>query len=352
MRSRHALAICVVALLALPVAAGAGTQSVATHGDHVSVDAQATSDGTVVVETVSAIGPSFVVLATDDGGRPGDPVGNATVPAASFRRNVAVTLDDGAWDGWSDNRTFWAVLYRDDGDGRFDPASDVSIATRNPAAEAEFALGRVERGSDRVLARVFNSQRLHEGQLTARRVDLSQPGYLVATSIDGDRVLGTRALDAGTHENVTVALNDSFVAEQRREFRVRLVAYRDDGDGRFGESDRPVTVGGERVATSMVVQKVGTNADGTVTTTRPLVVTPTPGAETETATDTDSPTAVPTVNPTTDRTDTESTAETTSADETSASGPGFGVVGAVFGVAGTVLAVLVVVTVLGRKNGT
>jgi len=371
MRSRHALAVCVVALLALPVAAGAGTQSVAppgsgsgsgsvsgsgfgiaasaaTHGDHVSVDAQTTSDGTVVVETVSAIGPSFVVLAPDDGGRPGDPVGNATVPAASFRRNVAVALDDGAWDGWTGNRTFWAVLYRDDGDGRFDPESDASIATRNPAAEAEFALGRVERGSDRVLARVFTSQRLREGRLTARRVDLSQPGYLVATSIDGDRVVGTRALDAGVHRNVTVALNESFVAQQRREFRVRLLAYRDDGDGRFGESDRPVTVGGEHVATSMIVQNVGTNADGTVTTTRPLVVTPTPGSGT--ATVTDSPTAVPTVTPTTERTDTRSPAETTTADETSASGPGFGVVGAVFALAGTVLAVLVVVAVLGRKD--
>jgi PGF-CTERM protein len=359
MRSHHALAVCLVALLALPVAAGAVPQSVApagsepgivagasasaaTHGDHVSVDAQASSDGTVVVETVSALGPSFVVLTTDDDGRPGEPVGNATVSAASFRRNVAVTLDDDAWGDWSGNRTFWAVLYRDDGDGRFDPESDVSVATRNPAAETEFTLGRTDGGADRVLARVFNSQRLREGRLTVRRVDLSRPGYLVATSVEGDRVLGTRALDAGTHENVTVALNESFVAEQRREFRVRLLAYRDDGDGRFDAGDRPVTVGGERVATSMVVQRVGTGADGTVTTTRPLVVTPTPGSGT--ATVTESPTAVPTANPTSERTDDGATVEPTSADETSASGPGFEVAGALF-------AALVVVAVLGRKNG-
>jgi len=343
MRSRHALAVCVVALLALPVAAGAGSGSVApvgngsevaasasaaTHGDHVSVDAQAVSDGTVVVETVSAIGPSFVVLRTDDGGRPGQPVGNATVPAASFRTNVAVTLDDGVWTGWSGNRTFWATLYRDDGDGRFDPESDLSMASRNPAAEAEFELGRVESGADRVLARVFGSQRLREGRLTARQVDLSQPGYLVATSIDGGRVVGTRALDAGSHENVTLALNESFVAEQRREFRVRLVAYRDDGDGGFGAGDCPVTVGGEPVATSMVVEKPGTNADGTVTTTRPLVITPTPGSVTGTPTATDPPTdrsateQLPTRTPTAPPTRTTGT--------TSTNGPGFGVVAPLF----------------------
>ena len=338
MRSRLALALCIAVLLAIPVAAGAGPQrvvgadtdvvaSAATHGDHVSVDAQATSDGTVVVETVSAVGPSFVVLTTADADEAGEPVGNATVPAASFRRNVAVTLTDDAWAGWTGNRTFRAVLYRDDGDGRFAPDSDVSIATRNPAAEAEFALGRTDSGADRVLARVFNSQRLREGRLTARRVDLSQSGYLVATSLDGDRVLGTRALDAGTHENVTVALNESFVAEQRREFRVRLLAYHDDGDGRFGAGDRPVTVGGERVATSMVVQRPETGADGTVTTTRPLVITPTPGAGTRTATG--PPTAVPTATPTPSGTDVQSPTATTTT-ETSASGPGFGVTGALF----------------------
>jgi len=351
MRSRFALTLCIAVLLAIPVAAGAGPQrvvagdsgvvaSAGTHGDHVSVDAQATSDGTVVVETVSAVGPSFVVITTVDAGEAGEPVGNATVPAASFRRNVAVRIDDDAWAGWTGNRTFRAVLYRDDGDGRFDPASDVSLATRNPAAETEFALGRTDSGADRVLARVFNSQRLREGRLTARRVDLSRSGYLVATSIDGDRVIGTRALDAGTHENVTVALNESFVAEQRREFRVRLLAYRDDGDGRFGAGDRPVTVGGERVATSMVVQRPETGADGTVTTTRPLVITPTPGATTGTAPD--PPTAVPTASPTPSGTDVQSPTGTTTT-ATSASGAGFGVAGSLF-------ALLVVLVVLARNR--
>jgi len=361
MRSRHALAVCVLALLALPVAAGAGPQSdvsadsgitasAATHGDHVSVDAQATSDGTVVVETVSAIGPSFVTLWTDDGGRPGEPVGNATVPAASFRTNVAVALDEGAWTDWSGNRTFWAVLYRDDGDGRFDPASDISMGRRNPAAEAEFELGRVESGADRVLARVFGSQRLREGRLTARQVDLARPGYLVATSVDGGRVVGTRALDAGSHENVTVALNESFVADQRREFRVRLLAYRDDGDGRFGDGDRPVTVGGETVATSMVVAKPGVNADGTVTTTRPLVITPTPGSVTGTAPVTDSPTAGPAAEPAPTRTPTTPPTGTTTADETSATGPGFGVAAAVVAVLAVVATLAVRVTGTRRRR--
>jgi len=328
MRSRHLLAFGVVALLALPVAAGtvpgsdgsveAPALGGATHGDHVSVDAQAVSDGTVVVETVSAVGPSFVVLWTETDGTRGEPVGHASVPAASFRTSVAVDVADEHWSGWAGNRTLRVVLHRDDGDGSFDPADDPSMASRNPAAEASVTLGRTDEGSDRVLARVFGAQRLRDGALTVRRVDLSRSGYVVATSIEGDRVVGTRALDAGTHRNVTVALNDSFLADQRRDFRVRLVAYRDDGDGSFDAGDRPVTVGGDRVATSLVVRRSVTTGTGTPTTTRPLVITPTPGGSTATA---DPPAASPTVPTDVART---TAVPGSSASPTTANGPGFG----------------------------
>ena len=355
MGSRHVLALGVVALLALPVTAGAVTASGGvveapalggeTHGDHVSIDAQAVSDGTVLVETVSAAGPSFVVLWTDDGGSRGVPVGHASVPAASFRTNVAVRLADETWSEWSGNRTLRVVLHRDDGDGSFDPDDDPSMASRNPAAESSVTLGRTDGDADRVLARVFGAQRLRDGSLTVRRVDLSRPGYVVATSVDGDRVVGTRALDAGTHRNVTLTLNDSFLADQRRDFRVRLVAYHDDGDGSFDADDRPVTVGDDRVATSLVVRQSLTTGTGPPTTTRPLVITPTPGEGTAT-----SPTTAPTPTPTSVPGENSSPTATPgpSPSPTSASGPGFGVLAVLLATA-LAVAALVVGRRLGRE---
>jgi hypothetical protein len=329
MRPQHAFILCVAMLLAVPVVGGApgpgsavsGQAAVgATHGDHVSVDAQATSDGRVVVETVSAVGPSFVVLRRDDGGRPGDPVGHTSVPAASFRTDVAVGIGERTWTNWSGTRRLWAVLHRDDGDGTFDPESDPSMAGRNPAAEASFTLRQSDGGADRVLARVFGSQRLRDGRLTVRRVDLSRPGFVVATSIENERVVGTRALEAGTHRNVTVALNETFLADQRRDFRVRLVAYHDDGDGRFGTGDRPVTTGAGPVATTLVAERPATGDTGTVTTTQPPVVTPSPGT---TGTDPSTATPAPAPDSTPTRATTTSLARAT--DSTSANGPGFGV---------------------------
>ena len=307
MPSRVALALCALALLAAPVAAGtvaSGSSAVpevgaaGTHGAHVTVGNQAVSDGTVVVETLSTAAPGFVVLRADDDGDPGDPVGHSAVPAGQFQTDVPVRVDADVWEGWTGNRTLRAMVHHDDGDGTFDPDEDRSMADREPAAETAFELGRTDGRADRVLARVSGSHQLRDGRLTVRRVDLSAVGYVVATSVDGDRVVGSRALAAGTHENVTVALNESFLADRRQRFRVRLVAYRDDGDGTFGAGDRPVTVGGAPVASSLVVEKPESGGNGTATTTRPLV-TPTP----RTATASPAPSPSP----------------------TSASGPGFGV---------------------------
>jgi hypothetical protein len=274
MPSRVALALCVLALLAAPVAAGtvaSGSSAVpevgaaGTHGAHVMVGNQAVSDGTVVVETLSTAAPGFVVLRADDDGDPGDPVGHSAVPAGQFQTDVPVRVDADVWEGWTGNRTLRAMVHHDDGDGTFDPDEDRSMADRESAAETAFELGRTDGRADRVLARVSGSHQLRDGRLTVRRVDLSAAGYVVATSVDGDRVVGSRALAADTHENVTVALNESFLADRRQRFRVRLVAYRDDGDGTFGAGDRPVTVGGAPVASSLVVEKPESGGSRTAT---------------------------------------------------------------------------------------
>ena len=329
MPSRVSLALCVLALLAVPVASGSVasassavesvTGTAGTHGDHVTVDPQAVSDGSVVVETVSTAGPRFLVLRTDDGGDPGDPVGHVSVPAGEFRTDVPVSVDADIWEGWTGNRTLRAVLHRDDADGTFDPDDDQSVATREPGAEVAFELGRTESGADRVLARVEGRQRLRDGRLTVRRVDLSRAGHVVARPVDGDRVVGSEALSAGTHENVTIALNESFLDDQRRTFRARLVAYRDDGDGTFGAGDRPVTVGGDPIASSLVVEQPESGGNETATTAR----APTTGSQAAPGAGTD----------------------TSSPSSTSANGPGFGAAAALLA------GVVAIGTLVARRRG-
>jgi hypothetical protein len=118
--------------------------------------------------------------------------------------------------------------------------------------------------------------------VTVGRVTLPEAGLLVARDDDTDRVVGTRALDAGTHENVTVALNASYVAAGDGEVVVRVGAYRDDGDGVLGDGDRPIRAGERVVGTRLPVSVV----DGeTATDDGPAVNTPEgPRVNTPTAT--------------------------------------------------------------------
>jgi hypothetical protein len=86
-------------------------------------------------------------------------------------------------------------------------------------------------------------------------------------------VLGTRHLAAGTHTNVSVPVDTGALDDHSGTFRLRLVAYRDDGDGTFGDGDHPVRVAGDPVETDALARVV---AGGENVTTRPLVVTPSP----------------------------------------------------------------------------
>jgi len=302
------------------------------HGTHVDVDTQISSDGTVMVETLSTLRPGFVVLRADDGGSPGDPIGHARVLGTGYQSAVPVAVDDATWDGWSGNRTLWAVLHRDDGDGQFDPASDPAMTARNPAARAQFTLRRSASGDARVLGTGPQALPLSDGAVTFPRVDLPAAGHLVVEPIDGGEPVGTTPLDAGSHANVTVALNDSFVADQQDRFRVRAVAYRDNGevDGALDAGDHPVTVAGDPVATVVVVRS-GDDAGVVVLTPEPTGTDASdpgaPGASDGAATD-----GPPTDGPPTD-------GPTATA---SATGPGFvafGAVGALALLAATLLAV-------------
>jgi len=296
---RLGVLLAVALALSTPVAVA----TVGAHGDHVRADSQVTDDGTVLVETVSSIRPGFVVLRADDDGRPGDPLGSVYVgrtPDLTYRTSVAVTIEPSAWAEWGTNRTVWAVLHADaDGDEEFDYGTDRSVTTVNPAASTRFTVSKSDAGGARVLAAAFEPQRLDDGAVTIRRADLPAAGHLVVRPTGSNRTLGSRSLAAGTHRNVTVPLNESFVAERTREFRVRVVAHRDDGDGVFGPSDPPITAGDRAVGTYLTVAAgdastdrplfntpVATTASGATATDPPEPVTEPPGA----ATTTDSPT--------------------------------------------------------------
>jgi len=321
MRSTLVLAVCALvvcgALAGATAVASAASASAGMHGNHLSVDPQVTSDGTVVVETAFTLRPGFVVLRADDGGEPGEPVGHTAVRGGEFLRDVPVAVNESTWSEWDGNRTLWAVLHRDDGDGEFDLADDRAMTDRNPAARARLSVRRGEgEGADRVLAADAQFQPIGGTGVTVRRVDLSADGYVAVESLDGE-VVGTQRLPAGTHSNVTVVLDESFVADQSDRFRVRAVAYHDDGDGLFDPSDRRVTAGGQSVGTSFTLEK-GEEEDGSIINTP--AGTPIP-SETPTGTATVTATATATA-------PAETPTDSATTTESSESGPGFGVVAA------------------------
>jgi len=345
---RTATLLACALVLATPLA----VSTVQAHGNHVTADSQITDDGTVVVETVSSMTPGFVVLRADDGDRPGDPLGSASVartPNLTFLTSVPVQIDSERWSQWAGNRTVWVVLHDDiDGDGEFDFGTDLSMAGRSPTASTRITVRKSQQGHARVLAGAFEAQNLADGRLTVRRVDLQRNGHVVVRPAGSNRTIGTRSLAAGSHRNVTVALDESFLADQDRTFRVRLTAYRDSGDGTFGPEDRPLTAGNQTVGTALSVEPGNESDDG------PLINTPT-----VTSTAGPSPTPAETGSPTSSPTDQQSrVAGTDSGAESATAGPGTGGSGpdgsagsgAGFGVTIAILAMLVALGALARTS--
>ena len=328
---RAAVVVATALLLATPLAVA----TVSAHGNHVAADSQVTSEGRVVVETVSALNPGFVVVRADEGDRPGDPLGHVFVertPDLTYRTSVPVPIDESTWDEWSGNRSVWVVLHDDtDGDGEFDFGTDVSAARRSPAASTWITVRKGEDGQARVLGATFEGQPVTDGAITVRQVDLPAAGHVVVSPVGSDAHIGSRSLSAGTHRNVTVPVNESFVAEQSSDFRVSVLAHRDDGDGEFGPSDPVVTAGDRTVGTYLTLAPGDETDDG------PLVNTPTvttePPSETPTATDSDGA-----GEPGDTATDTATDSTTAGPGGTAGSGPGFGVGLAVLALAAATLA--------------
>ncbi|MFC7176709.1 DUF7282 domain-containing protein [Halosegnis marinus] len=208
-----------------------------------------------------------------------------------FRTEVRVPVDDAAWADWNGSATVHLVLRDDrDGDGEFDPEEDGVVTSFGRPAAATVSLARGDRAA--VSARDFTPLRAANGSVTVRYAALPADGHLVVENGTDGATLGSVALDAGDHRNVSVPLGDAATGDET--FPVRAVLYRDDGDGTFDGDDTPALAGDSPVATTFSVTPEAANA----TATPPLVVTATPFDDgTATPTASPSPTEPPTATP-------------------------------------------------------
>lgn len=261
--ARIAACVCLALLLAV-----AGVPApVSAHTNHVGVDSQVSTDGTVVAETVFIGTDGFVVLHEVNGSEPGEPVGHAPVSEeGGLKEDVAVEVDAATWGDWEEDRQLWAVLHADDGDGTFEPGEDEVIETFGDPAGDRFSLARGEQPAY-VTAREFSPQESADGAVTVRAAALPADGYVVLREDTDDGPgdpVGATAVSAGTARNVTVQIDEAYFRAQEGSFTLYAALHVDDGDEAFDDGDDLVTADGEAVATRFGVQKNGT-AEATAT---------------------------------------------------------------------------------------
>jgi hypothetical protein len=316
--------LIVVALAGVAVAGVAGSPSPAaessgldgTHGNHLSTDAQIVADETVLVESLFVLGDGYLVIRADNGGDPGEPIGHVAIDSG-FQRAVAVDTDRSFWTERDGPVQLHAALHGDDGDGEFEFGEDPVL--RSPAtgeATTTFAAEASEEPAH-VAARDFSGQSADDPAVTIRRAALPSDGELVVHEATLERTLGDRvgskALSAGTHEDVRVPLNETYFESLETGVRTQLyVTVHVDGD--------PLTVGGEPVRTLFKIRPSnGSGGDWSVNTPVPT----TAGGETTGETTADPADAT--------------TAPGTATDPEGGGAPGFGVAAALAAVAGLVL---------------
>jgi hypothetical protein len=320
--------VVVVALLLLAVV------PVQAHANYVAVDSQISAGGTVTVEAATVLVNAYVVVhGTNATGGIGPVIGYDSISRYSgFRQEFSIVLDNDTWAQWGDNRTVWVAIHRDEGASGFDPTEDpIQVGFGGRVAE-NVTVAKGEHPAYVLNERLDIPYTLGTNTVDIREVAVGEPGLVVvrANNASGP-VLGTEPIEAGTTRNVTVGLDDGVfdALDRNMDLYAGLVV-----GGQTLSTATPLRVGGDRVGTTFPVERVGqlnatatpapeaipTSVDDTPTltpvprTTEPLVVTPTPAAETGSAT----PTVSPSPTPVATRTTTEQTAPT------SESGPGFG----------------------------
>jgi hypothetical protein len=306
MRSRLVLVALAVGLVLAVVPV-----PVAAHVNHVSTDPQASPDGTLVAETAFIATDGYLAVHRDDGGEVGEAIGHTRLSsAAGLQTDVPVTVESSVWANWSTDEV-WVVLHTSDGDDQFEPAGDDPVLeTFGDAAGTRITVAKRDRAL--VTAESFAPQRLNASHTSVRvrNATLPSEGAVVVRAAESGQELGRTNLSAGTHANVSVALDASFLRDHEQ-FTAEAVLVRDGA---------PVTVDDAPVATTFGVRYRGEES------------TPTP-ALVQTATTTASSAS--------DGGEASSGNRETD-DATGVAGPGFGLLGGVLALA--------LVALLGRER--
>ena len=304
-----------VAVTLLVVFVGAAGLASA-HVNGVAADAQVSANGTVVVEDTLILSDGYAVVhRTDEDGDPGEVIGVREMDAARIYQGLRIPIDDAVWADWQGNHSVWVTLHREEAGAGFDPDQDP--IQRNSFREISGTRFTLAKGSAEasVLAAAFETQTTDDQTVRLRRVALPRDGRVVVrpdTTTGLGPVVGSTALPAGVHRNVTVALDRSVFDTENRTTRLFAALH-------AGESAEPIRAGSDPVGSYFPVRDTR-GLENATDDQDSLVVTPTP-----TPTDVNTPTR----------------AETTTTDTTStpaADGPGFGLALAVVGVAVAVFA--------------
>lgn len=279
---RTGLAAAGAVLLLATTLVGAGVAS--GHSvNYVSADPQVTPDGTVVVEGLFIEESGWVVVHERTADGYGEALGATRLPRRNaFYTDISVSISNQTWRDWT-TREVVVVLHGEDGDGEY-TSSDPPLGGFGAVVTDRLVVSKGDRAL--VTGEDDFPQRPDGPRVTVRRASLPADGHLVVRNRTADgRVVGSRALAAGTYENVSVAVNGSFHAGTEGSFAAHVSLYRDDGDGRFDGDERPVRTGNGTVATRFGVEPA--RAGGVVTT--PVQTTAPPGGGTATATATADP---------------------------------------------------------------
>jgi hypothetical protein len=168
----------------------------------ITVSDQGVGTGQVTLESVTANGPGWVAIHTDDEGEPGSILGQTPVSQGT-NNDVAVTFN------WRNaTRQLHAVLYHDAGEpGRFEPSGeDEPVVINEEPIRSTFT---VALPPDVMVI----DQPIVTNELVIERATINEPGWVsVHTNFEGfiDRLLGYAPLEPGVNRNVVVPIDPQF----------------------------------------------------------------------------------------------------------------------------------------------
>ena len=203
--------------------------------------------GEVIISSVYAPRPAWLVLYADDDGEPGEVLGHVAVEEGESR-DVSLSVDPYRVTG-----RLHAVLHQDLGElGTFElPGADEPLEVGGEWVGATFEVD-IQVTMPQI---VVSDQDLgRDGQIVVDSVTAAEAGWVaLQADADGepDAVLGQTAVEAGENENVVIRFNWRNATRQ-----MHVVLYNDAGrSGRFdlGGDDRPVVINEEPVRAAFTV---------------------------------------------------------------------------------------------------